>query len=83
MNHAKLIENLIAKHHPDALTDAFEACRELETENSVVVHGTGKRDYGTTIYDDDNFALAHDFSKKIRIETTHFIKENNAPDLML
>lgn len=83
MNHAKLIDNLIAKHHPDALEDAFELCRELEAENSVVVHGTGKRDYGTTIYDDDNFALAHEYSKKIRSAANTFIKENNAPDVML
>ena len=78
-----LIEKLIARGMPDALADAFEVCRELEMENAVVVHGGGKRDYGTTVYDDSNFSRAHEFSKRIRSEANGYIKRGVDADNML
>ena len=83
MNHAELIDKLISRATPDALADAFEVCRELEMENAVVVHGVGKRDYGTTVYDEDNFSRAHEFSKRIRSEANGYIKRGVDADNML
>lgn len=83
MNHAELIDKLISRATPDALADAFEVCRELEMENAVVVQGHGKRDYGTTVYDEDNFSRAHDFSKRIRFEANGYIKRGVDADNML
>ena len=83
MNHAELIDKLISRATPDALADAFEVCRELEMENAVVVQGHGKRDYGTTVYDEDNFSRAHDFSKRIRSEANGYIKRGVDADNML
>ena len=82
-NYKTLIPNLIARNNPDALEDAFALCRELEQDGAVRVEGTGKRDHGTTVYDKDNFALAHDFSKAIRSAAMELLRSNNAPDLML
>ena len=82
-NYKTLIPNLIARNNPDALEDAFALCRELEQEGAVRVEGTGKRDHGTTVYDKDNFALAHDFSKAIRSSAMELLRSNNAPDVML
>lgn len=83
MNHAELIDKLISRATPDALADSFEVCRELEMENAVVVQGHGKRDYGTTVYDEDNFSRAHDFSKRIRSEANGYIKRGVDADNML
>ena len=83
MNHAELIDKLISRATPDALADAFEVCRELEMENAVVVQGHGKRDYGTTVYDDGNFSRAHEFSKRIRSEANGYIKRGVDADNML
>lgn len=83
MNHASLIEKLIERGMPDALADAFEVCRELEQENSLVVHGGGKRDYGTTVYDEDNFNSAHEYSKQIRTAANGFIKRGIDFDAMI
>lgn len=82
-NYKTLIPNLIARNDPDALEDAFSLCRELEQEGAVRVEGPGKRDHGTTVYNKDNFALAHDFSKAIRSAAMELLRSNNAPDLML
>ena len=82
-NYKTLIPNLIARNNPDALEDAFALCRELEQDGAVRVEGTGKRDHGTTVYDKDNFALAHDFSKAIRSAAMELLRSNNAPDIML
>ena len=83
MNHKKLITDLIGRGMPDALADAFELCRELEQEGAVVVHGTGKRDYGTTVYDDDNFNLAHELNRKIRAEANRMLRAGIDADNML
>ncbi len=83
MNHKKLITDLIGRGVPDALADAFELCRELEQEGMVIVHGTGKRDYGTTVYDDDNFNLAHELNRKIRAEANRMLRAGIDVDNML
>ena len=82
-NYKTLIPKLIARNDPYALTDAFGVCRELEQENAVHVDGTGRRDYGTTVYNKDNFAHAHEFSKEIRSAAMELLRANNAPDMML
>ena len=62
----KVAKKLIAMDNPVAYMDAFEVCRELEVLDSVKVEGTGRRDHGTIVYDEDNFRLAHELNRKIR-----------------
>lgn len=83
MNNASFIEKLIARDDPSALEDAFDLCRELETRDSVRVEGVGKRDYGTTIYDEDNFDTAHKLNRETRRAANQMIKDGVAPDRML
>ena len=68
---------------PSSLMDAFDAARELELVDSVTVVGSGKRDRPTTVYDDANFALAHDFSKKIRSAANKMVRDGVDADNML
>lgn len=63
--------------------DAFDATRELETLDSVKIEGVGKRDYGTTVYDEDNFSRAHEYSKQIRSSANRMVKDGVDPDNML
>ena len=83
MSNASLIEKLIARDDPDALYDAFDLCRELETRDCVRVEGVGKRDYGTTIYDEDNFNAAHELNRKVRQGANRMIRDGVLPDRML
>ena len=83
MHNANLIEKLIARDDPDALYDAFDLCRELETRDCVRVEGVGKRDYGTTIYDEDNFNAAHELNRKVRQGANRMIRDGVLPDRML
>lgn len=83
MSNANLIEKLIARDEPDALYDAFDLCRELETRDCVRVEGVGKRDYGTTIYDEDNFNAAHELNRKVRQGANRMIRDGVLPDRML
>lgn len=83
MSNVKLIEKLIARDDPDALYDAFDLCRELETRDCVRVEGVGKRDYGTTIYDEDNFNAAHELNRKVRQGANRMIRDGVLPDRML
>ena len=83
MSNANLIEKLIARDDPDALYDAFDLCRELETMDCVRVEGVGKRDYGTTIYDEDNFNAAHELNRKVRQGANRMIRDGVLPDRML
>ena len=57
--------------------------RELELVESVRVEGTGRRDRGTTVYDDGNFSLAHDFSRKIRSSANAMVRAGVDADNML
>ena len=83
MSNANLIEKLIARDDPDALYDAFDLCRELETKDCVRVDGVGKRDYGTTIYDEGNFNAAHELNRKVRQGANRMIRDGVLPDRML
>lgn len=75
MDYEGTIRKLIALDVPDALDDAFDVCRELEREGEVRVDGIGYRDYGTTIYDQTNFDLAHEYSKKIRSAASKMVHD--------
>ena len=82
-DYASLIPKLIARDDPYAITDAFDLCRELELEGSVRVEGKGKRDYGTTVYDQDNFKLAHDFNKQLRVAANQMVRDGVDADNMI
>ena len=82
-DHEKLIKKLIALDDPYSLNDAFDMARELELEGSVRVEGTGSRDRGTTIYDEDNFAHAHEYSKQIRSAANSMIRDGVSVDKMV
>lgn len=79
----KLIQSLIDRDDPYALTDAFDLCRELESEGAVTVETGGKRDYGTKVYDQDNFNAAHDFSRQIRNGANRMVRDGVDADNML
>ena len=83
MDYIKLIPKLIARDDPHSISDAFDLCRELETDGAVKVEGTGKRDYGTTVYDDDNFTRAHEFNREIRAAANRMVRDGVLPDEML
>jgi len=83
VNYAELIPKLIARDDPYALRDAFDLCRELEMDGAVKVEGHGKRDYGTTVYDDDNFTRAHDFNKQLRVAANKMVRDGVDADNML
>lgn len=82
-DYVNLIPKLIARNDPYALSDAFDLCRELEMDGAVRVEGTGKRDYGTTVYDDDNFTRAHDFNKQLRIAANKMVRDGVDADNMI
>ena len=82
-DYVKLIPKLIASNDPYALSDAFDLCRELEVDGAVNVEGRGKRDYGTMVYDQDNFDSAHEFNKKIRQAANAMLRDGVAADMML
>lgn len=75
LDYEKLIKAAIARDTPHSLEDAFDMARELEEQGKVEVSGTGRRDYGTTVYDEENFRLAHDFSKKIRAAANKMVRD--------
>ena len=83
MDYIKLIPKLIARDDPHSISDAFDLCRELEVDGAVKVEGTGKRDYGTTVYDDDNFTRAHEFNREIRAAANRMVRDGVLPDEML
>ena len=83
MDYIKLIPKLIARDDPHSISDAFDLCRELEMDGAVKVEGTGKREYGTTVYDDDNFTRAHEFNREIRAAANRMVRDGVLPDEML
>ena len=83
MDYIKLIPKLIARDDPHSISDAFDLCRELETDGAVKVEGTGKRDYGTTVYDDDNFTSAHEFNREIRAAANRMVRDGvDVPNML-
>lgn len=81
-DYAKLIPKLIAKDDPHSISDAFDLCRELEMDGAVRVDGKGKRDHGTTVYDEGNFTRAHEFSKAIRQAANKMVRDGVDADNM-
>ena len=51
--------------------------------DSVKVEGVGKRDRGTTVYDDDNFSRAHEYSKRIRAAANQMVRDGVDVENML
>lgn len=82
-DYASLIPKLIARDDPYALADAFDLCRELEMDGAVHVEGRGKRDHGTTVYDEDNFSRAHEFNKQLRIAANRMVRDGVDADNMI
>lgn len=74
-DYGKLIPKLIERDDPYALQDAFEMCRELELLDSVRVEGGGRRDHGTTVYDQGNFDLAHELNQRIRQSANSMLRD--------
>ena len=55
----------------------------MEIDGAVKVEGTGKRDYGQTIYDEANFTHAHEYNKEIRAAAQRMVRDGVAADEML
>lgn len=75
LDYAKLITAAIERDTPQSLEEAFDATRELEEQGKVTIEGKKKRDYGTTVYDEENFTRAHEFSKLIRTAANKMIRD--------
>ena len=82
-DYVNLIQKLIARDDPYALSDAFDLCRELEMDGAVHVEGKGKRDHGTTVYDDDNFTHAHEFNRQLRLSANKMVRDGVDADNMI
>ena len=83
IDYKKLIDKALAFNTPQSLQDAFDLAREFELEDSVVVEGRTRRERATTIYNDDNFALAHEYSKRIRAAANKMVRSGIDADRML
>ena len=83
MNYKELIPKLIERDDPYSVTDAFDLCRELEQEGSAFVEGNGKRDYGTLVYDEENFSLAHELVKGVRSASNKMMRDGVEVEKML
>lgn len=82
-DYVKLIPKLIERDDPHSVRDAFDLCRELEVLDALKVDGKGYRDYGTTVYDPDNFKRAHEFTKQIRSAAQRMVRDGVDPENML
>ena len=82
MDYEGTIRKLIALDEPRALNDAFDLCRDLETEGAMKVEGTGRRDRGTTIYDQGNFDMTHSWVKQIRSAANKMMQDGVAVEEM-
>lgn len=69
------IEKLIKLDDPEALSDAFELARELEIKDSISVDGE-------TVFDEENFATAHELNKKIRASANAMMRDGVAADYL-
>lgn len=83
INYENLIKKLIKLDDPRSLQDAFDACREWEMNGAVVVEGRGRRERPTTVYNTDNFAKSHEYSKLIRQSANKMVRDGVKPDEML
>ena len=83
LDYVNLINKLILRDDPYALEDAFDLCRELELVDSVKIEGRGRRDYGSIVYDDGNFAQAHEMNKRVRQSANAMTRDGVDADRML
>jgi len=83
LDYVNLINKLILRDDPYALEDAFDLCRELERVDSVKIEGRGRRDYGSIVYDDANFAQAHEMNKRVRQSANAMTRDGVDADRML
>ena len=83
MDYKKMIEAAILRDTPESLRDAFDMIRELEEVGAVQVEGRGKHDHGTTVYNKENFSLAHELSKRVRASANAMVRGGVEPDEML
>ena len=83
MDYLKLIPRLIARDDPYSISDAFDLCRNLETDGAITVDGVGKRERATTVYDEDNFKAAHDFNRQVRQAAMRMVRDGVDPENMI
>jgi predicted phage terminase large subunit-like protein len=83
MDYGKLIEAALERDTPESLIDALDIARELEEVGAVHVEGRGKHDYGTTVYNEDNFTRAHEYSKRIRAQANAMVRDGVDAENML
>ena len=83
IDYDKLIQAAIARDTPNSLQDAFDIVRELEMLDSVRIESAGRRDSGSIVYDEDNFARAHDYNRRIRAAANAMVRDGVDPDNML
>lgn len=75
MDYGRIIEAALGRDTPESLWDAFDVAREMELAGSVVVEGVGVRDRGTTVYNQENFTRAHEYSKAIRSAANRMVRD--------
>lgn len=83
MDYGRIIEAALARDTPESLWDAFDVAREMELAGSVVVEGVGVRDRGTTVYNQENFVRAHEYSKAIRAAANKMVRDGVDTDKTL
>lgn len=75
----KTARKLIASKNPEALEDALELCKALETENSLEVIGSGGNEL---IFDDENFQTAHALGRKVRTSANQIQKATGSKKML-
>ena len=75
----KTARKLIASKNPEALEDALELCKALETENSMEVIGSGGNEL---IFDDENFQTAHALGRKVRTAANQIQKATGSKKML-
>ena len=75
----KTARKLIASKNPEALEDALELCKALETENSLEVIGSGGNEL---IFDDENFQTAHALGRKVRTAANQIQKATGSKKML-
>ena len=83
MDYGKVFEAAMARDTPESILDAFDIARELEEDGAVRVEGRGKRDHGTTVYDEGNFTRAHEYSRRVRAAANAMVRLGVDVDAML
>ncbi len=77
----ELIERLIRSGEPDALSDAFELAKELEVKDAGYGFDPNTRQEDR-IYNEANFAKAHEYSRLIRSASAKIVREKGYEDMV-